>query len=260
MEEINACIDNYDERDYPYEDIAWAEIILPKKYICETGYWQNQKADWYIYWCVYYSWAEASNFVTKKRLLWKDFIKNSKTRKEWVGDKISNWTKLLLELWIISWYWQVGTLLSVKQSIFNNRPILTWSNTIDWKATKLNKNIAVRWTWYWHAFHIIWYDDDKKLLICKNSYWPDYMDKWNFYIKYEDFDLLYNTRHSLIENKELLNNYKAKIMENITLERAKKAFEEGIWNWLEGAKSASREETSRMIYRMYEKILQKLMK
>lgn len=232
MEEIiNACIDSYDERTFDYEELAWAETSLPIKAICETGYRQNQKADGYNYGCVYFSTSEWTNYLNVIRTKWGDLCDKSETREEWVWDYLINWAKLALKLWLISWYGQIKSLLALKTSIVQNRPVLVWSNTINWTATKANWNIAVRWTWYWHRFHIIGYNDNDSHFICKNSYWPSYMDKGNFYIKYEDYDLLYNTKLSFIENPKLIDNYKKKIMEWITLDSAKIAFLLWIYNW-----------------------------
>jgi hypothetical protein len=44
------------------------------------------------------------------------------------------------------------------------------------------------------------------------------MSKGNFFLRYEDFDALHNTKLSLIENKTLIDNYKQKIMNDIKIE------------------------------------------
>lgn len=253
MEEINSALDSFDERTFNYDELAW-NSELPSYVLLDTGYVQNQKQDWFTYGCVYYSSAEWSNYLTKKRLLAKDFIKKSTTRKEWVWDYTINWPKLLVSEWVISWYAWVFLLDSIKNSLANKRPIATGSTKINWQETKKSPFIAVIGTWYGHRFHIIGYDDKKQLLICKNSYWKETYDNWLFYIKYSDIWALHNTRVSLIENKTLIDNYKQKIMENIKLDSAKKRFELWIWNWLEWSKPISREEASSMIYRLYEKL------
>lgn len=234
MDEIlnNACLDSNDERNYQYEQIMWSSEELPSKVLLETGFRQNQQADGYPYGCVYFARAEASNYLSKSRLQWKDFIKWSSTRKEWVWDYVINWTKLLNKQNIISWYALVKTLNEVKHSLANGRPIHTGSNKIDWTKTKNNNWYAVYSDSYWHSFHIIGYDDAINSLICKNSYWPNYIAKGNFYINYELFDkVLMNSKFSLIANPTLIDNYKQKIMEWITLDSAKIAFLLWIYNW-----------------------------
>ncbi len=51
--------------------------------------------------------------------------------------------------------------------------------------------------------------------------------------------------------------YKQRIMEQISIEEAKKAFEAGIWNGLNPTQPASREEVAAMISRALTKALKK---
>ena len=253
MEEINSCLDSYDELIYNYDELAWGDVELPKSVILETWYHQNQRADWWNMWCTHYSRAEASNYLTWKRLQGSYLCETSQTLDKLKGDYTKNPIDRIRKDWIISWYAQVKTLLAIKHSLANKRPIATWSNKINWAETKLSWT-AVIWTWSWHRFHIIGYDDDKQVLICKNSYWPDYMIKGNFYIKYEDLWCLHNTKLSLIENKTLIDNYKQKIMNDIKLESAKLfiAREWKYTNWERPQDNITREE----MWAILERVLQ----
>jgi hypothetical protein len=264
IEMVNWAIDSQDERNYNYWEMVWTIWDLPISKIIDDWVYQNQ---WLYketaYFCVAYSHSHWSNIENSIEWSWDRITWLALGRemvKKWLLDTkvwayIIDWAKTLKDLKFISWFAQISTIDEIKHSIFNNRPVTTGSNTINWKETVNNNNIAVRWNSYWHAFLIIGYNDETKLLICKNSYWTEKFDKGRFYIKYEDFDLLYNSKFSLIDQQDQsILNYKKKIMENLTLDSAKKAMELGIWNWENPNSPISREETSAMLYRLYEKL------
>jgi len=74
------------------------------------------------------------------------------------------------------------------------------------------------------------------------------------YLKYEDINLLFSSKYSLIDKEDEVISYKKRIMENITIPSAKDAFEAGIWNGLNPQMPATRQETAAMIQRAIEKL------
>lgn len=78
-----------------------------------------------------------------------------------------------------------------------------------------------------------------------------------FIIPYSLTDTLYN-RYSVSDSKdeEAILSYKNRIMQNITIEDAKKALEAKIWNGERAQEPASREEVGAMIFRALESLKQ----
>lgn len=98
-------------------------------------------------------------------------------------------------------YFLCNTLEEVLENLARGRAIHSWSKMIDYTAMKSKtEKIAVIGEWPAHIFAIVGYDDKKRLLICMNSRGTKAlsMDKWFFYLKYEDFDTLY-TSHALFD-------------------------------------------------------------
>ena len=206
--------DLVDIRDFEYWGMAGIDTELPEKKIIdlESDY-QNQ---WLKratkYWCVMYSAWHGENILADEAIINNEYLTAEAVSlglldiDSWTY--IYNWPKLLVKKWLIAWYALIKNLYELKQSIANNRPVASGSNTIDWKVTRTGDFIAKYWSSYWHAFLIIGYDDIKKLLICKNSYWKTFWDNGRFYIRYEDFDkLLFISKYSLIDNPKTIQNY-----------------------------------------------------
>ena len=74
-----------------------------------------------------------------------------------------------------------------------------------------------------------------------------------FSIPYDLVGTLF-TRYAVTDAKdeEAISLYRQRIMDNITIEDAKKALEAKIWNGLDPQKPATREEVAAMIYRATE--------
>lgn len=260
IEILEGCIQwPIDERNYKYWDIYWNidAWTLPSNYFINDNEFQNQ-ADWYPYWCVFFSQSMAENEM--------NFIEWSKERSTWwqlcdyalskwlfnpeSGAMIISWPKVWVALWFLSWYAEISTLDEIKHSIANNRPVQCGSNKLNFSKIILEEK-----AWYWHSVHIVWYDDDKQLLKIKESYWKGRWDWWYQYLRYSDIWLLYPTKFSLIDKQDKnILLYKKRIMEWINIEKARDAYNLGIWNWLDATKPASREETATMILRAIEKL------
>ena len=56
------------------------------------------------------------------------------------------------------------------------------------------------------------------------------------------------------KDEKLIYDYRNRIMEGISIEDAKKAFEENIWNGLNPKEPATREEVAAMIHRALEQL------
>jgi len=259
---VNWALDKSDERDYKYSDVfewvVWA--ILPTWKIIDlwTDY-QNQSLEEITkYMCVFYNTAHWTNILniiewsevfSKWKDLWLEAIdKWLLNPKSWAY--IVNWPKLLKSKGLIKWYTLIHTLEEIKHSIAQNKPVSTWSNKINWRAWLKAPYILSEWPSYWHAFLIIWYDDDKELLTIKNSYWKWKFDNWKNYLKYSDIWLLFNSKYSLIDSEDPILTYKKKIMDWINLEEAKKMFELWYWNWERPTESMSREEVMTVLSRV----------
>jgi hypothetical protein len=129
---------------------------------------------------------------------------------------------------------KIFTAQECEENLIKWRTIVTGSKKIDRKKTKTSAgNIAVIGTWAAHLVVIVWYDRNKELLRCMNSYWPNYMDNGFFYVKYSDIPSLYSM-YALLDKKDLrtINQWRMKIFAN---QRAKKMWGKVYWynpsNW-----------------------------
>lgn len=261
---IDYAIDVPDERDYEYEAIFGADEGLPSICIIDDLDYQDQSLEQITkYMCVFYSSAQGSNIQnhfewSKVRVwgkeLWLIAIDEGLLDiKAWAY--IQSWPKLLRDEGYIDGWAKVNTIDTIRSSIYNQRPIVVWSNKVNWSDARVDPFIATLGDSYWHAFIIIWYDDIARQLICKNSYWDEKYDGWLFYISYDNYnEILYPSKYSLLDSKDPILEYKAKIMEWINIEKAKEAFELWLWNGKNATQTASREEVATMILRGLEKL------
>lgn len=265
MEEIvDACIEwPRDERNIQYVEVFGSSEVLPTSMFLNDGQIQDQNKEWWKYGCVFYSTSNGSNLMNF--IEWSSVrIPASKLCEKAVEEgllDVTKWAwiisgpKLTNKLGYIDWYAEISTLYEMKHSIANKRPIVCGSNQIDWSsATKENEWTVHAWKAYGHAILLDGYDDNNEQFRIRQSY--DKWDKSHQWIGYnEALSLLYPTRFSLIDKSDpIITNYKKQIMENITIESARIAFEAGIWNWLDPQKPASREETAAMIQRAFDKL------
>ena len=262
---LNAVYDIPDERDYRYDTIFWIQKTYPRKYIMDKWIYQNQWLEEITkMMCVFYStahWNNEQNIIewSKVRINWKDFWLQAKENKLLNPKKwalLKNWPAFAKTLKYISWYSLVQELEEIKDSIINNRPIVVWTNKANWKTTRKVPYTLELWTSYWHAFVIVWYDDDYEwwCLICKNSYWKEVYDNWKFYIRYSDFkEILFYSKYSLIDEIDPILIYKKNIMENINIPMAKVWFELWIWNWKDATEEITREKCVTVVLRAIEK-------
>lgn len=258
--ERNACLHIEDDLDYSYEEILWADIKFPKRVLLTDNEIQNQAQGNDYNSCVFYSNSSNSNILNHYEwsdiyISWKDLAikaerKGYLDRKAWAY--LSTWPKLLKEEWYITGYFKVNTLEWYKTAIVNKQPVSLGSNQIDWSKAKKYPFIAEWPTGSWHAFEGVGYDDENEWIICQNSYTDKMYDKWRFYIKYEDWDLLFPSKYVLIDTVDTILTYKEKIMSKINLKDAKKFVERGLTNWERPQEEVKREEVWAMFERLIE--------
>lgn len=268
MNIVNWAIDSFDERDYNYRDIFMGEIIqeiLDDRILLDNVEYQNQwLEDITKMMCVYYStwhWNNEENFQE-----WSDIRINNKefwlkAKELWrLSDSwalISDWPRTARDLWYISWWALINTIDDIKYSLSKNRPVIVWSNKINW-STWNNKPFVLSWpSWSWHAIAIIGYDDNYEWwsFIIKQSYWKNVYDWWKQYLKYIDFNLLYNWKYSLIDSIDPILDYKKRIMDEINIPMAKVWYELWIWNWKDSTNPVTREEDVTISLRLIQKLL-----
>lgn len=267
--EKNYAFDIPDERDYEYWKVFESEIKLwselPSKVLLDNVEYQNQWLETVTkMMCVYYStwhWSNEENFLE-----WSDVRINNKDF--WLkaldlgrldvdaGALVSNWPKTARDLWYIKGWALIKTVDDAKHSIFKKRPIVVWSNQIKWSLWYNDPFVLWGDSWSWHAILIIWYDDDYMgwCFILKNSYWSERYDNWKMYLKYTDFNLLFTSKYSLIDQEDPILEYKKQIMENIDLEKAKEMFEKWYWNWKNPRDPMSRQEVMTVLWRILDEI------
>lgn len=268
MEIPNSAYNKKDERDYKYSDIFKEEMAgqeLPTSFILDNVDYQNQWLDEITKMaCVYYSSWHGSNEENFQE--WSEVRIDNKELaieaiKLWRLDlarwaAVSDWPRTIRDLWYISWWAMIEDISWAKASIFNKRPIVVWSNKINWNYWD-KAPFVLKWpSGSGHAILIIWYDDNLEwgCFIIKNSYWTEKNDWGKFYLRYVDFWLLFLWKYSLIDLPDAILTYKKNIMDNINIPMAKVGFELGLYNWLDSQKSATREETVTMILRTIEKM------
>lgn len=193
-----------DKLSIDYE-LMWANKEIPSKYVLNDNYLQDQSLlEETAYMCTAFANTSWANEILHKRLnptkynglkLWAYMVwKWLLDTKAWAY--IIDAVKSSKEMWIINGYTTVRTLEEIKSAIANDRPVVCGSNKINRKLTFPAPYIAVRWDSYWHCFFISWYDDEKQVLICENSYWILF-DKGRFYIKYSDIDILFPSKFAI---------------------------------------------------------------
>ena len=264
IEILDSCTDIHDERNIQYSEVVWSISDIPSSYFIDYREFQNQAAEWYPYWCVFFSqsmWENEMNFIewSTVRSTWKELCDYALKQglfdpKSWA--MIISGPKVGVALGYLNWYAQVTTLDEIKHSIANNRPVQVWSNQIDWKPI-----IVQEGTWGGHSIHFVGYDDQTQLLKIKESYGPNKWDWWYQYLRYSDLWLLFPSKFSLIDKKDpLITNYKQKIMDGINIPAAKTAFENWFWNGLNPTQPVTREEAATMVERCFEKLSAQLQK
>lgn len=229
---IDACVDIPTENDYRFEDMEFADGDVIKKRPENTTVF-NQ---WQTPMCTYYAAMHVSNAQNILEYAsvwetyteidpWKFFIDN---RPHSVQDRAMQ----MRELGFILWYTTISNnradkLGDIKKAIDNGLFISTGSNNGDWTKTKKTKIYTLRTDWkiVWHAWDMVSYDDNTKLIKCKNSRWPGRCDKWYFYLRYEDVYKVYSCLAFIDKsNTEALLRAKNKSKARLLVDSAKSLY------------------------------------
>jgi hypothetical protein len=185
----------------------------------------------------------------QKTVLWEMLREEALKRwaKDWKGWTLQWWLKLVKDKWLISWYTKVWSLEDIKKALNKKQLIYTGSNKISRSWTKKNNNIAVLNGTAWHCFTIIWYDDEKKRFIAKNSYWSVKYDWWYFYIPYKYRNDLF-TKYAITDmsNEDIIKAEKIKADK----ESIQKVIDLWLINWKRMDENLTREEMSIIIGRL----------
>ena len=276
MQYTTSCIDNESkETDYSFEKAsAGIEIDLPWYVIHSNRTILNQ---WPTMHCVAYwttEWVNEENYMLSVDKSYNpislvNYIRQNLDRtidQDWT--LIENWPKWARKLWWIEVYTYCNTLYDLKRAIAFVWPIATGTNKINWLELKKDWYVAKLWSGWWHFINIVWYDDKKEWFIVENTWWKEWWDNGYYYIPYDiALDVLFNTKISMIVDseknteytKKLLNNLSNKKMEeirnNIDLEKAKRAYDNKFWNWLNPREPMSRQEVMAVIQNVIDKYL-----
>lgn len=220
--EINACRDDPSPLDICYEQLeewgAELPIRLYWSWIEIQNQWLSPKSKM---WCWQFGMVHCTNLHNHLSMAWEQywwltqwlkFVDKYKTPTYdpiIKGSSLQNNLKFARDEKMIDGYVKISTKEQVMHSIFNKRMIYTGSSKIDWKATRDSKDkyAVVTDNGAWHIFAIVGYW--KKGMVCLNSYWPNYMDKWYFYIRREDIWCLFSM-YSLLDFKDKRSNKQIK--------------------------------------------------
>jgi len=257
--ETNINMDVPDERDWHYELVFGVDgqpVQFPRSKLVVNNQWIDP-----------FLWMSCSrqgidHIVSAQHIL-LDLPKKYTIDQIWrmaVSDKPeieSQWDTLQAglkqakNLGIIAGFQQISTVEEYKQAVDRGWYVYTWSMNGNWNKVRDEKIYGIRENGsVGHIFAKFTYDD--KGMIDLNSYGAE---NGYFLFPWELFDTTF-TKYAIIPIQDIdaILLYKKRIMENITIESARTAFTNWIWNGLDPQKAASREEVAAMIQRAMEKI------
>lgn len=223
---------NFDPRNYMFEEhieIAWittyeelpAKIDLYDWHVTDQGNTNH---------CVWY-WAtawrnECVNFIDEK-LPHKNidtkyvnpvdtvnYIRSNldaNIDRDWTW--IINGPKALQQMGKIEKYIYVSSINQIKYMLFLGCSVVTWTNQFDWRETG-KKWVAVLGNGGGHKIHINWYDDNITLIDSKgkryrwwfkvkNTWGRSWGIDWHYWIPYELYNNLYNSKFALYYSEAL---------------------------------------------------------
>lgn len=190
----------------------------------------NQNKTWYKSSCTAQATTEASNTIRKYKSdqvinSWFDLWDIMKSLWLWAEKQwayLINAVKQAIKENYIQWYYKVSWVEEIKKSLYRTNLVVTWTSKIDWNLLKKTWYIVseISW-WYGHAFYIKGWDDEKQHIICANSYWTEYGDKWDFYIPYNLVEqwILFNSTYWLIVNPEWTKTSREELFKKYQLTR-----------------------------------------
>ncbi len=177
---------------------------------------------------------------------WIDYL-NQNPNAQVQGATLQSALKQFYDGGFITGYATANSVELMKAALLKGNLLYTGSNNGDWAYVRTNKVYRLRSdnAVVGHCFCIVGFNADGWVAI--NSYGED---NGYFTIPYNLTSSLF-TRYAVIDSndKDTINNYKKSIMDNISIEDAKKALEAKIWNGENPKQPSTREEVAAMIYR-----------
>ena len=250
----NAAIDIPSPLDYDFNIMMTWDEVEQVEY--KNTYVQNQwttrtpptKSACTCFWLAHISTEQ--NFLDWeiKTILWEELRDDALKlwAKDWWWWSLQWALKLAKNKWLITWYTKVWTLQKTKQALNIKHLIYTWSNKIDWKATKTNDNVAVyKENSPAHCFCIVGYNETS--FIAKNSYWAEKYDWWYFYIPFEMFNDLFS-RYAITDKTMADKIIEEKIRAD--KESVQKVLDMWLLNWLRMDETMTREEFAIVVGRL----------
>lgn len=257
-ETLDACYQwPIDERDYKYEEVCGSDWDIPDEYyIPDNGEIQDQNKAGYPYGCVFFSDSQGINLMNYVE--WSSVRSSGKEMCDYAqniglfnpksGAAIQSWPKVGQKLWYLAGYTTLSSLDEVLHSIANNRPVQCGSKQFRWNsATKENGWTISTGGTLWHSIIFDWYSKTRGQVRIKQSY--DKWDKGHQWMNFSDFDKLFPSKFSLLDNPDTIITYRKKLMDNITIDAAKTAFENNLWNGERPKDPITREECAAIVQR-----------
>lgn len=232
--EQDACWDSPSNQDILYSDLMGSEWEYPERVLrWDKNTVYNQGLDPYTkmacgsYWIMH--WVNIYNLTDWEKEqdpieLWKLFVKAYKTDSYdpvVKGTSLQNQVDFATKQKHIAGYVRINKLdkNEYKKNLSEWRVIYTGSSNINWKKTRDSKDkFAVIEKGAGHIVLIRGYWP--KGLVIRNSYWPNYMDDWDFYLRWEDIGALFSC-YVLIDYKDNLRESLKNRILTIQREKAK---------------------------------------
>lgn len=251
MEEeiIDAGRDNPTMFDYPASEIGGSIEELPKKVQLNITKSWNQFADPATKMaCGKYSLMHCINEEYKQENDPKPFRIKRNGASGLIGSSIRDNLQDAIADWFIAWYWVCKNLQEVKQALARGNLVATGTNSCDWSKVKNDFMFHYIKNWAGHLVCIEGYDDEKWVLIVRDSMGQDTpkRDKGRFYIKYEDYKYLFTCYEIYpIRYKNLINKYKKMTDQELI----KKIVDLWLMNWKDMEKPMTREMLAIVMWR-----------
>lgn len=258
--DIGWAIDAPRSTDYLWEDMFWAEVVIPDALAFKESWVQDQsltRTPSTDYACTCFSLSHCINewnvlewnpVNTKWEELWVEAIKRGADVN--VGWYLQTALDMARDLKHIKGYSRVKNTDEAITALASGKMLYTGTNLCNWRETEASGFFTPGKS-YGHAFCIVGYDKKQAVFIARNSYGTERYDKGYFRIGFDDFKYLF-TCYAILDNTDvdLISNIKAVMDEKMI----QKVVEAGIYNWKDGDMPITRREVALMIGRLLTKI------
>lgn len=199
---------------FTFTEMFWAIDSLPSSVYMNKCRNQNQWAFertlyactcfWAAHWINEMAYNERGKELSKDDRRGKDLWEIALMRwaQVWLWWTLNWWLELLREQNLITGYSVLSSIQECKTALHRWNIIAWWSSNIDWYITERTWFLTAYQDnrWWWHMYVIIWYDDSLQSFIAKNSYSESRWNNGCFYIRYSDFDKLFEWKYALHNN------------------------------------------------------------